>query len=253
MPTINENIKMWDDLHAWPEGGDEWSKPWGNAERQWQITIYPRIARFLVPGARVIEIGPGMGRWTQRLLRHAVSICAVDISKKAIEGLQEKVIGQLPLSEKWRLTAHLCSGTDLPAADGSVDFVFSFDSLVHADYDTVAAYLKECARVLKPETGVGFIHHSNKASPNHWRGNTTAEGVKAELEKVGLCCRTQELSTWVHEQDLGHTDCFTTFGKSYQLFNNVVISDVLEEARLAKRLWSLYDWQEDQASARNGR
>ena len=44
--------------------------------------------------------------------------------------------------------------------DGSVDFAFSFDSLVHAEADVLGAYLGELARKLKPD-GVGFIHHSN--------------------------------------------------------------------------------------------
>jgi hypothetical protein len=45
---------------------------------------------------------------------------------------------------------------------GSVDFVFSFDSLVHADAPTLEAYLRELTRVLRPG-GVAFLHHSNMA------------------------------------------------------------------------------------------
>ena len=44
--------------------------------------------------------------------------------------------------------------------DSSIDFVFSFDSLVHADTKTLEAYLKQLAVKLKPN-GIGFIHHSN--------------------------------------------------------------------------------------------
>ena len=44
--------------------------------------------------------------------------------------------------------------------DGSVDFAFSFDSLVHADAEVIAGYLRELERKLAPE-GVGFVHHSN--------------------------------------------------------------------------------------------
>ena len=39
-------------------------------------------------------------------------------------------------------------------------FVFSFDSLVYAENDVIAAYLSQLARKLSPD-GVGFIHHSN--------------------------------------------------------------------------------------------
>ena len=44
--------------------------------------------------------------------------------------------------------------------DGSVDFAFSFDSLVHADAEVVTGYLRELERTLASE-GVGFVHHSN--------------------------------------------------------------------------------------------
>jgi hypothetical protein len=46
------------------------------------------------------------------------------------------------------------------AVDGSVDFVFSFDSLVHVEMDVIEAYLKQLAAKLTPN-GVGFIHRSN--------------------------------------------------------------------------------------------
>ena len=45
-------------------------------------------------------------------------------------------------------------------ADRSVDFAFSFDSLVHADAEVLDAYAAELARTLAPD-GVAFIHHSN--------------------------------------------------------------------------------------------
>jgi Methyltransferase domain len=44
--------------------------------------------------------------------------------------------------------------------DQSIDFVFSYDSLVHADTEVLSAYLSEVARVLTP-TGAAFLHHSN--------------------------------------------------------------------------------------------
>ena len=44
--------------------------------------------------------------------------------------------------------------------DGSVDFVFSFDSFVHPDREIVEAYLRQLGAKLKIG-GKGFIHHSN--------------------------------------------------------------------------------------------
>ncbi len=44
--------------------------------------------------------------------------------------------------------------------DGSVDFAFSFDSLVHVEAEIIAAYLKELAKKLK-RGAFAFLHHSN--------------------------------------------------------------------------------------------
>src|SRR5438132_6868962 len=44
--------------------------------------------------------------------------------------------------------------------DGSVDFIFSFDSLVHAEDAVLKAYAAEFAKKLRPN-GAAFVHHSN--------------------------------------------------------------------------------------------
>jgi hypothetical protein len=45
-------------------------------------------------------------------------------------------------------------------SDNSLDFVFSFDSLVHAEIDVIDAYIDELSRKLTL-SGIAFIHHSN--------------------------------------------------------------------------------------------
>jgi ubiquinone/menaquinone biosynthesis C-methylase UbiE len=48
------------------------------------------------------------------------------------------------------------NGRSLPVvADSSMDLTFSFDSLVHIEAEVLAAYLRELARVHKPD-GVAF-------------------------------------------------------------------------------------------------
>jgi len=85
-------------------------------------------------------------------------------------------------------TARLKLGCSAPmaslavAADRSIDLVFSFDSLVHAERDVIGGYLNEFARVLADD-GVAFIHHSNTGAyepgtydPHniHWRATTVS-------------------------------------------------------------------------------
>ena len=56
--------------------------------------------------------------------------------------------------------------------DGSVDFAFSADSLVHAEADALEAYVHELARTLSPD-GVAFIHHSNLGAYRRYFSWTT--------------------------------------------------------------------------------
>jgi hypothetical protein len=51
---------------------------------------------------------------------------------------------------------HVNDGRSLAAvADGSVDLIFSFDSLVHVEADVMLAYLEQLAHKLTPH-GIGF-------------------------------------------------------------------------------------------------
>lgn len=86
-------------------------------------------------------------------------------------------------------------------ADGSVDFAFSFDSLVHVEEDAMAGYTRELARVLAPD-GVAFIHHSNEGAypqldnPHHRGNSMTADKFVACAEDHGVRCIGQELLNW---------------------------------------------------------
>ena len=53
--------------------------------------------------------------------------------------------------------------------DNDVDFVWSYDSFVHMDKDTIGNYLGEIYRVLKPE-GKAVIHHPGRTHTFLWLG-----------------------------------------------------------------------------------
>jgi hypothetical protein len=102
--------------------------------------------------------------------------------------------------------------------DGSVDFIFSFFSLVHADVPTMSSYLAEAARVLTAD-GAAFLHHSNAAAclsgdaeedavlHCYRDAGVSAATIEASALGAGLCCRGQELFGWDSDQLL--TDCFS--------------------------------------------
>jgi hypothetical protein len=70
--------------------------------------------------------------------------------------------------------------------DDSVDLVFSFDSLVHAEADVMQAYLWQIARKLGPE-GIGFLHHSNLGEyERHFRWARRIRRGRRTLSRLGL-------------------------------------------------------------------
>jgi len=212
MPDVEWNKTYWNDTHPWPESGDEWSAGWGGPRPQWYGAIYPRIARWL-PARRILEIAPGFGRWTQFLLRHGEELYGVDLNPRCIERCRQ------------RFAAHdrayfiQNDGVSLQVIDdGAIDFVFSFDSLVHVELDILAPYCQQIVRKLGP-SGVAFLHHSNAANGID-ANNPNAEGraksvssqaVREVIEKAGGRVLMQEEVNW---GSVARTDCFTTFSKT---------------------------------------
>lgn len=154
MPTVEQNIKIWGEKYAWSGGGDEWSAHWGGPRRHWQCTVAPRIAAF-VPAGTILEIGPGFGKWTELLRGRCGRLEAVDLSPKCVAACQRR------FADCENVRVHQNDGRSLEMiADGSVDFAFSFDSLVHAETGEVGAYLRQLADKFSDD-GVGLLHHSN--------------------------------------------------------------------------------------------
>jgi SAM-dependent methyltransferase len=154
MATIEENLRVWNDTYEWSAAGDEWSAGFGGTEALWFFVLYPRIHSF-IPSPVILEIAPGFGRWTQFLKTQCQSMLAVDISRRCVEYCEAR------FASDNHIAFQVNDGVSLAGVpDGSVDFVFSFDSLVHAEDDVIKAYLSQIARKLTAD-GVGFIHHSN--------------------------------------------------------------------------------------------
>src|SRR3954471_18980047 len=134
----------------------------------------PRIHPF-VPTGTILEIGPGHGRWSQFLRDLCHTLVLVDVAENCIASCRAR------FAEAPNIHYHVGNGQSLDMLDdNSVDFAFSFDSLVHAEADVLAAYARELARVLKPD-GIGFLHHSNMAA--HARAAAFARRVPGPLRR----------------------------------------------------------------------
>ena len=163
----------------------------------------------------MLEIAPGFGRWTHYLREHCQQLHVVDPDARCIEACRRRFEGDS------RLSHHVNDGRSLAMIpDRSIDFVFSFDSLVHVPREPVEGYLRQLGDKLADD-GVGFIHHSNlgqyassfgrrlprrarklltKAKlldQDHQRApDMTADLFRSYCAAHGLQCLCQELINW---------------------------------------------------------
>lgn len=249
MPTIAENSQAWGH-YDWQRAGDEWSEAWGGTPALWSFTILPRIRNFL-PTGRLLEIAPGYGRCTAHLKDLAEHTQIVDLEQRCVDACKER------FRDTRNIEYFVNDGESLrDIADGSIDFVFSYDSLVHVEAEVVEKYVSELRRKLSPN-GVGFLHHSNfgvyrnaeldRAGPEnvHWRAESmTAALFVQQCESAGLSCLSQEVVNWGGEL---LTDCFSTFCQSgakwssdFSYFEN---AHFMDEANRVRALAPLYGSQ----------
>ncbi|MSR75262.1 MAG: methyltransferase domain-containing protein [Planctomycetes bacterium] len=145
--------KRWD-MHGDGDGvkrdgvlGVEWTP---EARTQW---VFDRFARpFIKSGAKVLEIGPGGGKFSRMLTDAGVELTLCDISPVMLERAAS-VCSTQPHTA-------LLDGTGLqPFADNTFDLVFSFDVFIHIEAEEFYRYLAEANRVLK--TGGVFSVHTS--------------------------------------------------------------------------------------------
>jgi hypothetical protein len=239
--NVEENLQVWQQNYDWSGTGDEWSAPWGSAEAQWCWTILPRIHRY-VPGQAILEIAPGFGRWTQFLRNLCDRLDVVDLTPKCIDHCRAR------FKDSSNIRYHVNDGRTLGMiADGSVDFAFSFDSLVHVEADVIDSYLQQLSLKLSPD-GIGFLHHSNLAgcereeAPSALRAATvSAAGVRSSCERLHLSCVSQELLDWAGQRAL---DCISVvtpaaskWARPTMVFDNVHFASSVAAIRASAALY----------------
>jgi len=213
-------------MKYWKDGGEEWSKPWGTSAAQWAGVIFPRI-RDCLPAATILEIAPGFGRWTHYLKEHCENLWLVEKVDQCYQACCRRFAND-PHIKIYQNDGYSLSM--LP--DNSIDFVFTFDSLVHDRHGFIDSYLRQLASKLKVG-GKGFFHHSNlgayansirdrlpgsvrklleKAKILDWEHRRTptmtAELFRSLCQQHGLHCVRQELINWRARRLI---DCFSLF------------------------------------------
>jgi 2-polyprenyl-3-methyl-5-hydroxy-6-metoxy-1,4-benzoquinol methylase len=135
--------------------GEEWGGP------AFADFIVDVVRPYLGPDADVLELGCGGGKFSQRLAPLCRMLLCTDISAAMIEHTRASLATKVVSGN---VSYRILNGRDFQGIpDGSVDFIFSYDVLLHVQPQNVFSYLVDARRVLR-DGGVFMLHQISLAS-----------------------------------------------------------------------------------------
>jgi SAM-dependent methyltransferase len=157
--TEDEFSASWDQYaDASRRAGQRWpGDDWGDEElwRRWFARLLE--AQGVASWRRAVEIGQGTGKYTRMVLDAGpAEVLACDVSATFLELCRERLQPQV---EAGRLHLRRISSVDPDALRdaaagqgwlGSVDAVYSIDTLVHVPFTQIAGYLLQATEILRP-------------------------------------------------------------------------------------------------------
>ncbi len=204
--SVRTNRRIWTEWD-WNQRGEEWT----HDEAFKQSIIQEVMGKHLRPDTRILEIGPGGGRWTEALEPLAAQLVLVDLSESCIQVCKER------FAQSNKIEFHVNDGCTLDFLDtDSLDHIWSYDVFVHISPKEAGQYLKEFARVLR-SGGRAVIHHPGEGGGHGgWRSNMTASRFRELLEEHQLKL-VDQFDSWGPngEHDLGaYKDVITVFERA---------------------------------------
>jgi cyclopropane fatty-acyl-phospholipid synthase-like methyltransferase len=153
-PEYGPQAKEREQLDLWRQfvdGGNhplDYGKEWGNPVTSPQLApAYLSILR-LKPGLRILEIGPGGGRWTRYL---------AGTKPFVLHGIEPSPYPRRHLTEYYGMHFPLCEDATCKLLE-EYDVIFSYDVFVHFTEQTTMSYLELAAKRLKPCRGRFLLH-----------------------------------------------------------------------------------------------
>lgn len=203
-----------------------------SAQRQYDVHLKEYFNKYAPAGQNltVMDFACGWGRITNVIKNNYSKIILCDISEKAILHCKER-FGDDPKFE------YVVNTIDnIPVESDSVDFVFSWDSMVQFNYRLLDLSIFEINRVLK-KGGYALLHHSN------YRGAFAAQKLSCsenyEENKMSRACTSyvdvkrianhyemdvveQKLQDWGSGDNfVRHIDCFSVLQKKKDMGNDL--------------------------------
>lgn len=170
-----DHADVWDHYSEKFPGSDAGSsfdvlgQEWGSDELAKSIVELTVVPHLPAEGARIVEFGPGGGKFSRLLHGLAEKLTLVDVS----QGMLDRAAAMCP----GPVDAVKIDGVSLqPIEDASADLVFVFDVFVHLEPEEIFRYLAEINRILVPG-GVLVLHVLDGAS---------LEGMHAFLHQVAI-------------------------------------------------------------------
>ena len=208
--SITNNLRTWLS-YDWSRRGEEWSNT-----PEWKNSLVEHVLKPHVPaGSRVLEIGPGGGRWTEHLIQRASNLTVVDLTPTCIEICKER------FKEFHNIEYFVNDGRSLDfIAEASIDRVWSWDVFVHISSEDVREYIQQLARVMKPH-GQALIHHAKQGRQRSgWRSDMTDVKMREYCTEFGLEVLRQfeswdggKYSIWPDLMEEENPDIVTVFQK----------------------------------------
>jgi hypothetical protein len=187
----------------------------GDAQAQTDIFLLPFVKEFFQPGKPVsfCDFACGQGAIASHLAK-SLAGAGYDIKRALlIDTVDDNLDAARP-----RLEGLNCGEVDTFVVNGNnfggyggekVDFLYSWDAMVHFDLIDVVGYISTVSKVVD---GYCFFHHSNYGNVTndirdnpHWRNFMTMDVFAQICTSSGLSVLKQEVFAW-GEKDL---DCIT--------------------------------------------